>query len=353
MIISRHRLQYLAAVGLLALPILSGCANNAGGGRANPAAESDTGAARAAAPIEDQNGVIHFTQEKAGVLQPGQRVFSSPEEAAAVFKDAVAAKDRRVLVALFGNEGKSLIFFGDRVQENNDLQAASDRMRESLRVDRTSDTAAVLREGKENWPFPIPVVKSGGQWFFDVVAGRDELLNRRIGEDEFNAIQVCRAYVEAQKEYARKDRTGAGIAQYAQHVMSQPGKKDGLFWEAGPGEEISPMGPLIGEARLEGYPATQSTTHQPHPFNGYIFHILKAQGPDAPGGQMSYLVDGKMIKGFAMVAAPSSYGASGIMTFIVAKDGKVFEKNLGENTRQLVTEMTEYNPDKSWSQVKD
>jgi hypothetical protein len=332
----RHRRYPLVLLGLAGLLVISGCSS----GGTNP-------------PVEDSDGVIHFSQEKAGVLQPGQRVFRSPEEAAAVLKDAVAAKDRRTLVAIFGNEGKSLIFSGDRVQENNDLQAASDRMNEYLHVDRQSDSTAVLVEGKANWPFPIPITKSAQGWFFDVVAGRDELLNRRIGEDELNAIEVCRAYVAAQKEYARKDRLGDGVIQYAQHVMSQPGKKDGLFWEAGPGEELSPMGPLVAEARLEGYPATQPTNHKPHPFHGYIFHILKAQGPAAPGGAMSYLVDGRMTKGFALVASPSAYGASGIMTFIVAKDGKVFQKNLGENTRVVVRAMTEYNPDRTWQEVKD
>jgi Protein of unknown function (DUF2950) len=345
--------HHLAALGLAGLVAISGCcaAHHANETAAATSTMSDAGATTA--PTEDENGVIHFSQETPGLLQPGQSVFNSPEEAAAVFKDAVAAKDRRTLISLFGNEGNALIFAGDRVQENNDLQAASDRMSQYLRVERTSDTQAVVHEGKENWPFPIPIVKSDQGWFFDVVAGRDELLNRQIGEDELNAIQVCRAYVAAQKEYASKPRTPDGVIQYAQHVMSQPGTHDGLYWEPAAGEELSPLGPLVAEARLEGYPATQSINGKPHPFHGYIFHILKAQGPDAPGGEMNYVVDGKMTKGFAMVARPSAYGASGIMTFIVAQDGKVFQKNLGENTRDTVNAMTEYNPDGSWAEVKD
>jgi hypothetical protein len=329
----------LTFVGFLAF---AGCSHNTPQG-------SETSSMRQAG--DDENDVN--LNAKAGMPQSGQRTFSSPEEAAGVFKDAVAAKDRRTLVAIFGDEGKQLVFSGDRVQENNDLQAFSQRMSEYLHVDRPSDNTAVLHVGKENWPFPIPVVKSNDGWFFDTAAGREELLNRRIGEDELNAIAVCRAYVAAQKEYVKKDRTGEGTLQYAQHIMSRPGKHDGLYWEVGPGDELSPMGPLIAEARLEGYPSAQPGTHKPRPYQGYFFHILTAQGEAAPGGKMSYLVDGKMTKGFAMVASPSKYGASGIMTFIVNQDGKVFEKNLGPATHDIVTSMTEYNPDRSLTEVKD
>lgn len=347
-----HHRTSLAACALTAAALLAlaGCSN----GNSGPQGETTGASAAATAPGEaDENSMVRFSQEKSGVPQPGQRVFASPEEAAAVLKDAVEAKDRRTLVAIFGNEGKQLIFSGDRVQENNDLQSFGQHMSEYLQVDHPSPDTAVLRIGKENWPFPIPIVKSADGWFFDTVAGRDELLNRHIGEDELNAIAVCRAYVAAQKEYARKDRMSEGVLQYAQHFMSRPGMKDGLYWEAGAGEELSPMGPLVAEARLEGYPASQPTNGKPHPYHGYIFHILKAQGDAAPGGKMSYLVDGKMTKGFAMIASPSKYGVSGIMTFIVAKDGKVYEKNLGENTRELVTAMSEYNPDPTWTEVKD
>ncbi len=349
MIIFPRRDTALAALTLtfVALLTCAGCSHN------SAPQNSDTSTTSAAG--EDENDVI-LSNVQSGVPQPGQRTFSSPEEAAGVFKDAVAAKDRRTLVAIFGNEGKQLIFSGDRVQENNDLEAFGQRMREYLHVDRPSDNTAVLHVGKENWPFPIPVVKSNDGWFFDTAAGREELLNRRIGEDELNAIAVCRAYVSAQKEYVRKDRTAEGTLQYAQHFMSRPGKKDGLYWEVGPGEDLSPMGPLIAEARLEGYPAGQpgqQGTHKPRPYQGYFFHILTAQGDAAPGGKMSYLVDGKMTKGFALVASPSKYGSSGIMTFIVGSDGKVYEKNFGSNTHDIVTSMTEYNPDSSWTEVKD
>ena len=335
------------AIVIAGLLLFSGCSHDTNATRT----ERDGTTAR---PMDsDDDAVIHFSQEKSGIPQPGQRLFGSPEQGALIFKDAVAAKDRRTLVDIFGNEGKQLIFSGDRVQEDTDLTAMAIRMTEYLHVDQPAANTAVLHVGKENWPFPIPLVKSTGGWFFDTAAGREELLDRRIGEDELNAIAVCRAYVAAQREYAARDRTGAGVLQYAQHFMSRPGTKDGLYWEAGEGQELSPMGPLVAEARLEGYPASQPTNGKPHPYQGYIFHILKAQGDAAPGGRMSYVIDGKMTKGFAMVASPSKYGASGIMTFIVGQDGKVYDKNLGEQTRELVTNMVEYNPDKSWTEVKE
>lgn len=321
------------ACGVTAMLVCAGCSHHANNG--------------------DDYGVLHFAHETPGVAESGQRVFKSPEEAAAVFKDAVAAKDRRMLTLIFGMEGKDLIFSGDRVQENNDMSAMAARMAEYYKVDRTSNQSATLRIGKENWPFPIPLLKAYRGWYFDTIAGRDELLNRRIGEDELNAISVCRAYAAAQNEYEKKARTGDGVTQYAQHFMSHPGKKDGLYWEAGPGEELSPMGPLVAEAQMEGYSTTKPANGKHRPYKGYIFHILKAQGEAAPGGKMDYVVDGKMTKGFAMIASPAKYGASGIMTFLVGKDGKVFEKNLGEKTKDIVSQMTEYNPDSSWSLVKE
>ncbi|HWE95292.1 MAG TPA: DUF2950 domain-containing protein [Tepidisphaeraceae bacterium] len=347
-----HPHTSIAAFALaLSAFLLSGCSS----GNTPPQTGTSTVSAKPT-PTDaatDEDTIVRLSQEKSGVPQPGQRMFSSPEEAAAVFKDAVAAKDRRTLVAIFGNDGQQLVFSGDRVQENNDLDAFARRMGEYLHVDRPTENDAVLRVGRENWPFPIPVVKSNDGWFFDTAAGREELLNRHIGENEFNAIAVCRAFVAAEKEYASRDRTGEGVPQYAQHFMSQPGKKDGLYWEVAPGQDLSPMGPLIAEARSEGYPTSRPADHKPHPYKGYLFHILKAQGPAAPGGAMSYVADGKMTKGFAMVASPNKYGASGIMTFIVAKDGKVSEKNLGENTREAVSAMNEYNPDQTWTEVKD
>lgn len=288
----------------------------------------------------------------AGAAQTDQMTFASPEEAAGVLKDAVATSNRRQLVGLFGSEGKQLIFSGDRVQEENELKQFGGHLSEQLRVDHASPDKAVLYIGKDNWPFPIPLVKSGDQWHFDTDAGKEELLNRRIGENELNAIAVCRAFVAAQKEYARQDRTGEHVTQYAQHFMSTPGKKDGLYWPAAEGEELSPMGPLVAEARAEGYEADpEHKTHQP--YQGYFFHILKSQGDAAPGGRMDYLTDGHLTKGVALIAYPDKWGSSGIMTFIENQDGKVYQKNLGDKTPEAAKAITEYNPDSTWQEVKD
>jgi hypothetical protein len=330
-----HRLP-LVALSLASLFVLWGCGNKTTTTSGNDA-DSDT---------------LHFTRETPGVPEPGQKLFGSPQEAAAVLKDAVLTKDRRLLIAIFGPEGKQLVLTGDRVQENHDLESFGQHLSEYLRVDEQGPDKAVLHIGRENWPYPIPLVKVGEQWFFDTVAGKEELLNRRIGENELGAIAVCRAYVTAQKQYARKDRTGEQITQYAQHFMSSPDKKDGLYWPAGPGEELSPMGPLVAEAHAEGY-GQRPSTGKPRPYHGYYFHILTAQGDAARGGSMSYVVDGHLTKGFALVASPSAWGASGIMTFVVNQDGKVYQKNLGANTRDLVKAMTAYNPDKSWEEVND
>jgi hypothetical protein len=342
----------LATIALVVASLsLWGCSNKTGGGGISSSSAED--------PSQD---TLRFANETPGLPEPGQRMFASPQEAAAVLKDAYLTRDRRLLSAIFGPEGRQLIFTGDRVEENRDMESFGQHLSEYLRVDEPAPGKAVLHLGRENWPFPIPLVKRGDQWFFDTVAGKDELLNRRIGENELSAIAVCRAYVAAQKEYARKDRTGEHVTQYAQHFMSTPGKHDGLYWPAGPGEELSPMGPLIAEAHAEGYgqrPATataattRNSTGKPHPYHGYVFHILTAQGDAAPGGRMSYVVDGRLTKGFAFIASPSAWGASGIMTFIVNQDGKIYQKNLGPDTRDLAKAITEYNPDKSWEEVKD
>ena len=204
--------------------------------------------------------------------------------------------------------------------------------------------------GKQEWPFPIPVVKKGQSWVFDTDKGKEEILNRRIGENELNTIQVMLAVVDAQREYAMKDRDKNELLEYAQKFVSDPGKKNGLYWEAKAGEAESPLGPIMAQARSEGYRGKPAST--PPPYHGYRYRILTAQGKDAPGGAYSYLVKGKMIGGFAVVAYPAEYGNSGVMTFIVNHDGKVFQKNLGKNTAGIASAMKEYNPDSTWQEVK-
>jgi hypothetical protein len=204
----------------------------------------------------------------------------------------------------------------------------------------------VARLGTEDWPFPVPIVKDGTAWRFDAAAGRDEILNRRIGRNELHAIEVCHAVVDAQMEYATVDRTGAGARTYAQKVRSEPGRKDGLYWDDPTGKDESPLGPLVAEATAEGYGPAGSGG--PRPYHGYVYRILTAQGAKAAGGARSYVKDGKMTGGFALVAYPAEYGVSGIMTFIVNQNGIVLQKNLGEKTTEIAQAMTAYDPDDSW-----
>jgi hypothetical protein len=205
----------------------------------------------------------------------------------------------------------------------------------------------VLYVGDDDFPFPIPLVPDGPRWLWDTEAGDDELLNRRIGQNELSVIQVCLAYVDAQREYYSR---GTGLLEYAQRLESIRGKRDGLFWEAKPGEPESPLGPLVARARAAGYPLPPRGG--PVPYHGYFYRILFAQGPDGPGGAYDFVVKGHMIGGFALVAYPAMYGVSGIVTFIVSHDGVVYQKDLGPKTAQLATAMKTYNPDRTWSEAE-
>jgi outer membrane murein-binding lipoprotein Lpp len=338
--IHRFTLVALASASLL----ISGCTSGTG------AASHETADTRASV---ETDLAAPASQAQSGVPQQGQTLYPSPEVAAGALKDAVMARDRGTLIDIFGNEGKQLIFSGDRVQEDTTLKNFGQHLSEYSHVEQISDNSAILHLGQADWPFPIPIVKSPDGWFFDTIAGKDEILDRRIGEDELNAIAVCQAYVAAQKEYASRDRVGDGVIQYAQRIVSHPGSKDGLYWEVSPGEELSPLGPLVAEAQMDEYPVTRPTDSKVHAYKGYIFHILTAQGDSAPGGAMSYIVDGRMTKGFALIASPTAYGDSGIMTFIVGKDGTVYQKNLGDETREAVKAIKDFDPDKTWQEVKD
>jgi hypothetical protein len=220
---------------------------------------------------------------------------------------------------------------------------------ENIRLATEGDNT-VLYVGKQDWPFPIPIVKKSDNWVFDTEKGKEEIINRRIGENELNAIQTVLAVVDAQREYAMKDRDRNALLEYAQKFVSDPGKKNGLYWEVKAGEPQSPLGPIMTRVRAAGYQGKASAT--PVPYHGYYFRILTAQGKTAPGGAYSYMVKGKMIGGFAVVAYPAEYGNSGVMTFIVSHDGKVFQKNLGANTAAVAKSLKEYNPDKTWEEVK-
>jgi hypothetical protein len=277
-----------------------------------------------------------------------QKTFSSAEEAVKAAVAAAKSNNQKELLAIFGARAKELLFSGDSVadeQRREEFLAAYD---EKNRL-ATEDENTILIVGKQDWPFPIPIVKKGQSWMFDADKGKEEILNRRIGENELSTIQSLLAIVDAEREYAIKDRDQNALLEYAQKFVSDPGKKNGLYWEAKRGEPQSPLGPIMAQVRSEGYQVSAT----PVPYHGYYYRILTAQGKDAPGGAYSYLVNGRMIGGFAVVAYPAEYGNSGVMTFIVNHDGKVFEKNLGPNTASISKGMKEYNPDKSWAEVKD
>jgi hypothetical protein len=220
------------------------------------------------------------------------------------------------------------------------------------RVERPGDAKAILYVGKDDWPLPIPVVRSNGAWFFDTRAGKEEILNRRIGENELSVIQVCLAYVDAQREYYREPRDASGILKYAQKIRSNPGLQDGLYWESPPGAPPSPFGPLAARAGAEGY-RRRGAGAGPAPYHGYYFRILTSQGPDAPGGAYDYVVRGHMIGGFALVAFPAEYRVTGVMTFLVNHDGVVYQKDLGPTTLALGREMKRFNPDRTWTKVDE
>lgn len=282
------------------------------------------------------------------------KAFATPQAAVSALSTAANSHDLSRFREIFG-PGVEELKNPDRVQATNEMEAFAAALNETNELVRESDTNFELDVGSDAWPFPVPIVQRGGQWYFDTDAGVDELLNRRIGRNELDVLNTMRAYVDAQREYASKDRNGDEILQYAQKIASTPGKKDGLYWSAADtdGEE-SPLGPLVADARTEGYKVQsqgQETTHKP--FHGYYFKILTRQGKDAPGGKYDYIINGNMIGGFALVAWPAEYGNSGIMTFIVNQQGRVFQRDLGPDTSQLAPVIKEYNPSVGWRLSQD
>lgn len=278
-----------------------------------------------------------------------QKTFANPEQAAQDLATAARTNNTDQLMSILGVEGKGIIFSGDEVEDHAVLARFAGAYDEKHELVKMNEDKAVLEVGKDGWPLPIPIVNSAGKWRFDTAAGKDEILNRRIGRNELSTIQSCLAYVDAQREYASKDRNGDGTPEYAQQISSDPGKKNGLYWEAGEGEEQSPLGPLFASAKSEGY--RKKSTETAIPYHGYYFKILKAQGKSAPRGAFNYVTDGRMVGGFALVAYPAAYGTSGIMTFIVNQDGVIYENNLGKKTGVVAKAMTQFNPDESWRKV--
>ena len=265
---------------------------------------------------------------------------------------AAKKDDRERLLAIFGSDAADLVSSGDDVADRKGLAHFVAESAQRTKLARDGDTTVIIHIGKDDATFPIPLVKDDGGWRFDTVTGKEEILNRRIGRNELDTIAVCHAYVDAQHEYASKDRQGAGMREYAQKFGSTPGTHDGLYWEVAGREAESPMGPLVAEATSEGY-AHKEAHSEPLPYHGYFFRILTAQGPHAPGGERSYVVNGHMTGGFALMAYPAQYGASGVMTFVVNQLGILFQKDLGQKTVEIAGAMTKYDPDDSWQPVED
>jgi hypothetical protein len=286
-------------------------------------------------------------QQAAPGGQAVQRTFETAQQAADALIAAAEQGDVAALEALFGPKGRDLVTSGDAVQDKTRLQEFVTKAREKKTVtpDPKNKDRAVLSVGNDDWPLPVPIVRKGGKWAFDAAAGREEIRHRVIGGNELDAIEICRGFVEAQHEYAHTKRDG--VNQYAQRIISTPGKQDGLAWRNADGSWNGPVGENVARAIEQGY------SDRGEPFHGYFFKVLKGQGPAAPLGQLDYVVKGVMIGGFALVAAPAQYGVSGIQTFMVSNDGVVYEKDLGADTLKVFKAMERFNPDKTWNPVDE
>jgi len=279
-----------------------------------------------------------------------QESFATPDAAVAALIAAIRDDQTDAIAQILGPDSRNLVYSGDAVADDNARNRFVSSYDKAHKIQLEGQDQAVLILGEKNWPMPIPLVKQDGVWRFDTRAGEVEILNRRIGRNELGAIQVSRAIVDAQRDYAARIGAGNGIVEYAQDFVSSSGKHDGLYWPISPGQIQSPIGPLLANACAEGY----GKRNQPGalaPYHGYYYRMLKRQGKDAPGGAYDYQVNGHMIGGFAVVAFPAKYGASGIMTFIVNQDGIVYQKNLGPETETIARRMTTFNPDKTWAPV--
>jgi len=280
--------------------------------------------------------------------QSAPQSFPSPDEAVKALVVAVRANDVKALLSILGPESRALISSGDEAAD----RTGRDKFLKAFNVANTfqqeSADEMTLCVGADSWPMPIPIVKKGSLWMFDVRKGKQEILNRRIGRNELHVIDILNAYVDAQHEYATKDCGRSGKVEFAQRIISSKGKHDGLFWEAKDGEQESPLGPLVAQAAKEGY-----ANPNLQPFHGYYFKILKGQGKHAHGGAYNYVIKGRMILGFAIISYPAEYGNSGVMTFMVNQEGVIFQKNLGRNTKRIAEAMKIFDPDKTWSKAED
>jgi hypothetical protein len=276
-----------------------------------------------------------------------QQTFASPADAGAAFLAAAKSGDQAALLQVFGPDAKDVLFSGDPVKDKDNLAGFVEAYGKMNRWRAINAGGEILYVGADNFPFPIPLQKnSAGQWYFNTAAGKDEILARRIGKDELTAIAACGALVDAQQQYFAQAHDGAKVKQYAQQFGSDPGKQNGLYWSVPAGQPESPLGKLGDFAKASGY---TSSGEKPQPFNGYFYRILAKQGDKAKGGAKDYVVNGNLTGGFAILAYPAEYRNSGIMTFIVSKEGVVYQKDLGEKTAEAAAAMTEYNPGDGWT----
>jgi hypothetical protein len=278
-----------------------------------------------------------------------QKTFATPTEAVNALVKAAEDGNPDEMVAILGDEGKEVVFSGDAVQDQAGREAFVKAYKAKHALVTQDSKTRILQVGVKDWPMPIPLVNDGGKWRFDTSAGKQELVFRRIGHNELGAIAACRGYIAAQQDYAASPHDGLSAGLYARKLRSDPGKQNGLYWETAEEDTPSPAGPLLAAASSEGY-GTQ-TSGNPQPYHGYLYRILTAQGSAAKGGAKSYLADGQLSGGVALVAYPAEYRNSGVMTFIVNQNGVVYQKDLGEKTGEIAGAMTEYNPDKSWKRV--
>jgi Protein of unknown function (DUF2950) len=276
-----------------------------------------------------------------------QQTYPTPEAAVKDLVDSAKAKTPGFGDRILGKDGAALLRSGDADEDARNLKEFNEAATAETEIDDGPNGAKVLRVGKNGWTLPLPLVKTNAGWRFDAALGKEEMTNRRVGYNEFSAIEACKAYVAAQVEYQRLDRDGDGLREYARKIISTPGAHDGLYWPPEGQADISPLDGFVEDANLAG-----RSGGKPEPYNGYNFRILTAQGPAAPGGAFSYLINGHMIAGYAMVAWPETYGDSGVETFICGQNGIVYQKDLGPNTAALGASMTQYNPDSTWRVVE-
>jgi hypothetical protein len=289
-------------------------------------------------------------QPSAAPSAPAQKTFNTPQQAAEALIESVASYDVSALLEIFGPDGKNFISSADPVRDKGVAAAFAAKANEKnvVTLDPKNKARAILLVGNDDWPFPVPIVKKSGKWHFDSKEGRDEILFRRIGANELDAIQICRGFVEAQTEYASQVHDDSGVNQYAQKIISTPGKHDGLFWQNADGTPGGPIGEAVARAIQEGY-----SPNNPSGYHGYYFKVLKGQGPAARLGQLDYVIEGVMIGGFALVAVPAEYRVTGVTTFMVSYDGIVYQKDLGTDSLNIVKHMERYNPDKTWRRTDD